>query len=539
METLSSEAAGSVSAEEMHSVIHLFTSTPFTNNMEDLQTKRLKAVEEVRRLLLPQHEPVESAVLIDKLQRLGIDYHFRDEIEQLLPLIHDNVGDDDAHHGLLFAALSFRLLRQCGYYVSTSVFNRFRDRDGRFKTQLSEDIAGMLALYEASFLSLEGEDMLDEARKFSSSYLRKLVGDVEASISGQIEYILNHPFYLSIPRFNIKHYLEKSTGAGGKNEIVNELAKLDFNIVQLMLQRELQEVARWWRSLGLQKELKLARENYVEWFIWSLIVASDPQLSTSRVEMAKPIAFIFLIDDIFDVYGTLDELIIFTEAVERWEVESTKMLPRFMKMSFMALYNTTNDIAGKVHKQQVFYILQWAAMCRSFLAEKRWLSSGNLPESEVYLRNGMISSGVPMALIHMFVLLGEGKKKEKTNLLRSIPDLISHSAMIFRLWNDMKSVNGDKGRGHDGSYADCYMKERCGTFLSIESVEEHVKQRLNVAWKKLNAECLSANPYAAAFTTASLNVPRMAQMAYSYNDDERPVALKELSLSLLMESVPL
>jgi (3S)-linalool synthase len=43
----------------------------------------------------------------------------------------------------------------------------------------------------------------------------------------------------------------------------------------------------------------------------------DPTLSEERIQLTKPISLIYIIDDIFDIYGTLDELIIFTEAVSR------------------------------------------------------------------------------------------------------------------------------------------------------------------------------------------------------------------------------
>ena len=44
---------------------------------------------------------------------------------------------------------------------------------------------------------------------------------------------------------------------------------------------------------------------------------TDPSFSEQRIELTNAIALIFIIDDIFDVYGTLSELIIFTEAVNR------------------------------------------------------------------------------------------------------------------------------------------------------------------------------------------------------------------------------
>ena len=58
------------------------------------------------------------------------------------------------------------------------MFDKFRDRDGRFSDNIKGDITGILSLYEASFLGIQGEDhVLEEARSFSTIYLNKLAGN--------------------------------------------------------------------------------------------------------------------------------------------------------------------------------------------------------------------------------------------------------------------------------------------------------------------------------------------------------------------------
>lgn len=68
----------------------------------------------------------------------------------------------------------------------------------------------------------------------------------------------------------------------------------------------------------MAKELTFARDQPLKWYIWSMACLTDPSLSQHRVELTKPISFIYVIDDIFDVYGTLDEVILFTEAVNKY-----------------------------------------------------------------------------------------------------------------------------------------------------------------------------------------------------------------------------
>ena len=45
---------------------------------------------------------------------------------------------------------------------------------------------------------------------------------------------------------------------------------------------------------------------------------TDPELSDQRIDLTKPISFIYIIDDIFDVHGTLEELTLFTEAINKY-----------------------------------------------------------------------------------------------------------------------------------------------------------------------------------------------------------------------------
>jgi hypothetical protein len=76
-------------------------------------------------LLAPSENPSQKLNLIDSIQRLGMSYHFENEIQEILQQSYKTFHDLDNHennHDLYTIALQFRLLRQQGYYISCGTF---------------------------------------------------------------------------------------------------------------------------------------------------------------------------------------------------------------------------------------------------------------------------------------------------------------------------------------------------------------------------------------------------------------------------------
>lgn len=81
--------------------------------------------------------------------------------------------------------------------------------------------------------------------------------------------------------------------------------------------------------------------------------------------------------------------------------------------------------------------MQWGSLCNAFLVEAKWFKSGHLPKAEDYLKNGIVSSGVNVVMVHIFFLLGQGITKQSVELLNETPAIISSAAAILRLWDDL------------------------------------------------------------------------------------------------------
>jgi (-)-germacrene D synthase len=82
--------------------------------------------DEVRKMLLSETDkPLAKVNLIDSICRLGVSYHFENEIEDVLQDIHKcyvENGEIILDDNLCSLALLFRVLRQQGFHVSPSIY---------------------------------------------------------------------------------------------------------------------------------------------------------------------------------------------------------------------------------------------------------------------------------------------------------------------------------------------------------------------------------------------------------------------------------
>ncbi|MFQ6652725.1 hypothetical protein Gotur_024454 [Gossypium turneri] len=488
-------------------------------------------------------DPLEKLELIDTLQRLGLSYHFQDETKRILEDIHIRADQSKAlwKEGNLYAiALEFRLLRQHGYNLTEEVFSGFMDEMGNFKSSLCEDCKGLLDLYEASHLSMEDEGILDTARHFAAKQLQQYLKQkkLDEYVRMLVEHALELPLHWRVSRLEARWFIDVYEKREKRNPILLELAKLDFNIVQAVYQDDLIYASKWWRDIGLGEKLPFARDMLIENFLWTVDIAFDPHFGNLRRILTKVIALITSIDDVYDVYGTLDELELFTQAVERydmnflkfnilvphfsdWDINAMELLPEYMKICFFALYNSINEIAFDNLKEHGFHTIPllkkaWAELCKAYLVEAKWYYSGYIPTLNEYMDNAWISIAVPLVLSHIFSSPNL-TTKECLEYWKEDSNLIYCSAIIFRLADDLGTSMDELKRGDVPKSIQCYMHE---TGCSEVEAHEHVKKLIDATWKRMNGEYLmSQSPLSLPFKHIALNLVRIAQCMYQYGDN--------------------
>ncbi|CAI9282414.1 unnamed protein product [Lactuca saligna] len=452
---------------------------------------------------------------IDDIERLGLDYRFQNDIRRALNFIasikENNTEHEEKEGSLHEASLRFRLLRKHGYNVSQDFLLRFKDSHGGFMRCLETDVRGLLSLYEASYLSFQCEKDLHEAKML---------------------------------RLQARWYIDAYSKRKDANMLLLELATSDYNMVQSEFKKELQEVSKWWKNIGLASKLSFVRDRLMECFFWSVGVIFEPQYNSCRVELTKVCTLITVIDDIYDVYGSLDDLVMFTNVVKRWDINAVKHMPEYLQLCFRTLYNTIIEIGSKTSIAQgedviPLLVKVWGDLLEAFLLEAKWTHNKYIPTLQEYMDNAWRSVSGVVILTHGYFLINQEFKKDVVENLDKYNDLLKWSSIVFRLCNDLGTSSDEVARGKTANAISCYMLENS---VCEEVAREYIKTLIDKAWgEMIKARVASSQESTDPFIDMAINLARISHCVYQYGDGHgAPDArAKERVLSVIVDPIPI
>ncbi|XXG79142.1 hypothetical protein AAC387_Pa09g0278 [Persea americana] len=461
---------------------------------DELTQKRANELkEEVKRMLINVNDHLQELNLIDAIQRLGVAYHFESEIAEALLRIYNTYDKEDDGDDLHTIALRFRLLRQEGCNASPKAFNKFIDGESKFKKPLATDIRGLLSLYEAAYIGIPEEDILDEAIAFATEHLNLALPHLESPLSTLVELALELPLRKRVERLQSRYYISIYQQEKAKNNILLEFAKLDFNILQLLHRKELKEISVWWKKWDFGVKLPFIRDRVVECYFWIMGTYFEPQYSQARIITTKIILLASVMDDTYDVYATIDELEPYTDAIQRWDRSAIDQLPEYMKLHFCALLDTVDEFEEELSREGKAYRISYLKevykeLSKNYYIEQQWAHSGYVPTSEEYMRVALITASYQMLTLVSYVGMGDVATREAFEWVKNMPKLVQAASIVCRFKDDIQSNQLEQMRGHVASCIQIDMKENGSTY---EEACEKFKSMAANAWKDINKECLN------------------------------------------------
>ncbi|KAH7276973.1 hypothetical protein KP509_39G028800 [Ceratopteris richardii] len=372
--------------------------------------------------------------MVDRLERLGISRYFLKEIDLCLDDIYrngwaraSNVSDVDD------TSMAFRLLRLHGYPVSPDVFSSFKFKSGFlcFEEQTSQDMSRMHNLCRASHIKLPNEPILEEAKNFAERLLESKMKEgklhdkrlISESLKEEIPYTLKNPWRKSLQRIETRNFIEHYTVddiwvanslyrmRNINNELLLKLAKADYNMCQQLHKSELIQVLRWNEGCEFD-QLDFARQKPIECFFAAASTLFEPQYSLARRVWTISGVLTTIIDDFFDVRGTLEEISMFSDAIKRWDPQKANGLSHEMRILLRGIYSSVTMITEAAYAAQERDVTRsfqelWIRYINSICVEAQWKFSYHSPTLTEYMNNGRISIALKPILLPTLLFMGE------------------------------------------------------------------------------------------------------------------------------------
>ncbi|CAL5079305.1 unnamed protein product [Urochloa decumbens] len=516
------------------------TPSQLLSMKESAQMKK----EEMTQIVLDTGASSEVALkleLVDTLQRIGVDYHYKREIDEWLLDIHraqleEEEEEEGCDNALYVVSLRFYLLRKHGYNVSSDVFVKFRDDQGNFA---SHDVKCLLALYDAAHLRTRNEEILDSAMAFTKSRLQSMMKTLEPEMAREVEYTLETPSYRRVERVEARRYISLYEKRATRNETILEFAKLDYNILQALYCEELRAFTVWWKGLQSQAYAKFARDRVTEMHFWMLGVVYEPHQSHSRIILSKFLKLVSVMDDFCDNYSTTEEYDIFISSLERWDKQDADKLPAFMKAFFIFILNTINDIVEelKLQKNKHAELVKelFIDMAKRYRAEEKWRDERYIPANVKEHLQISVGSSACMHIVNVaFILMGNTTTTEAIEWAFSYPEMITAVCIVGRICNDIMSHEREQVSKHVASTVQTCMMEYG---ITVDEANGKLRALIDEAWMDIVKGCLDqAHPM--ELLEKVVNVARVMDNMYKRDDAyTHPHSLKETIISVYVNSV--
>ncbi|XP_057766272.1 LOW QUALITY PROTEIN: gamma-cadinene synthase-like [Salvia miltiorrhiza] len=496
----------------------VFNTFSFDDQLQNKYGENIEALKKDVQNMLMAATSSKLIVLVDKLERLGLAYHFETEIEEKLQQIHNSGNNED--YDLLTTALGFRfLLRQHQYHVSCNVFEKFVEEDKKLKESLCNDVEGLLSFYEAAQVRIHGENILDEAMEFTVEHLNRMVPELKSPTKEKVQQALQLSIHRGVPILTVRFYISiyESTD---DDQLLVKLAKFNFNFLQNMYKKELSELSRWWNKFELKSKLPFVRDRVVECYLLGTTYGFEPQYAYVRRDVAKSVLMVTVMDDMYDNYATLEEAQLFTHILDRWDMEEIDVLPEYMQIAYRFIMTIFQEYQHEAAKQDKLFAVPCFKETAKQLGiaynqELKWVMEREMPCYEEYMKNSVITSGI-YVISTALVPTSKYFNEEAIQWLLSAPKIVTSTAKLGRQLQDLASHERENKKGELLTVVDCYMKDK--NTSKKEALSKFVELIEN-GWKDVNTELVKVNCVAKKVVEKVVRFGRTSEVLYKNKVD--------------------
>nr|QGN65613.1 terpene synthase 7 [Taiwania cryptomerioides]QIB02639.1 terpene synthase [Taiwania cryptomerioides] len=492
---------------------------------------------------------IERLEMVDALQCLGIDRYFQDEIKAALDYVYRcwdgsvglGVGRGSSTRNLNATALGLRVFRLHRYHVSADVLETFKDEDGKFFNSGGKDdntknstigeeheMRSMLNLLRASIVAFPGETIMEEAKVFSSLYLKQILqnigGSYNSSFLKEVEYALSFEWPRTFTIWEARNFIEiyELDNLRLKDAKILELAKLNFNMLQCVYKMEMKKLSSWWDNSQISKLIAF-RERTVEYLLMGISVVDEIEFCSTRIAVAKVATLATILDDLFDDYLNLDQVELVTNAIiQGWDISLLQNFPNSFKETLEFVFKTVHELASEATKEQgrdmtQFITKAWADYAKANLQQARWNKSGYVPTYNEYIKIAATSAAIGPISLHSILLAIPVLKDIEIEMIflnRSrLCDLIWSS---LRLTDDAQDFQDEKLHGQTASAISSYMRDhpKCSEDDALCQINCLADQLI----KELIWEYLNPNNIFLGYEKLCFNLSRGVQCFYIFGD---------------------
>ncbi|KAK3025100.1 hypothetical protein RJ639_044340 [Escallonia herrerae] len=437
--------------------------------------------------------------VVDNLERLGIDRHFNIEIRNVLDEAYRCwlQGEEEIFMDAATSAMAFRILRMSGYDVSSDALTQVIKEESCYNSLGGhlKETSDVLELYRASQLTIyEDESALEEQNSLSSDFLKQNLlnrsipsNRLARYVSKEVDDALNFPFHASLERItnrrNIEHYNVDNTrilkssycSSHFSNKDFLKLAVEDFNICQSIHREELKYLERWVVELSLDK-LKFARQRAAYCYFSAAASFFSPELSDARISWAKNGVLTTVVDDFFDVGGSIEELLNLIQLFEKWDVNGeTDFCSEEVRIIFLALRQTICEIGEQAFRRQARSVTShiveiWLNLLHSMLKEAEWARDMFVPTINEYMTNGYVSFALGPIVLPALYLVGPELSEEVVRSFE-LNNLFKLMSTTGRLLNDIQSFKRESREGKLNAVS-LHMMHSSGSVTEEEAIGE-------------------------------------------------------------------